>query len=236
MLRKMLLAASACALLLGTLVTPVAAQDQATVRDLNGIPGTRIDICIVGAGEIISNLPYGRATDPTVVPAGTWRIQVRVAAAGSCKGTKLLTKDVVYEAGKDLTFVYWRPNQAVAVKVFENDLALPTEDAVTLVMRHAAKAGPIDVWLWQHVKPAVGEFDPTFDDLAKGQQAPRLTLDERQTMLEAFPAGENAGWGYEYYWTYLYAGGAYEAYFLGNARGNYRLVVVGQAGTFTPTR
>ena len=49
-------------------------------------------------------------------------------------------------------------------------------------------------------------------------------------MLEAFPATKTTAWGYEYFWTYFYAGGAYQAYFIGNARANYQIVMIGQPG------
>lgn len=233
MLRKWTLVASATLLLLASVAVPAAGQADATVSDLNAIPGTRIDICLQGQGEVVSGLRYGRASEPGAVPAGTWTVQVRAAATGTCKGPRLLSKQVTLEGGRDYTFVYWKPALSAALKVFENDLTLPTPEAVKLTMRHMAKAGPIDVWLWHHVgAQPTGYFDPTFDNIPRAQQAPTLLLEERQTMMEAFPAKETGLWSYEYYWTYFFAGGAYEAYFIGNARANFMIALLPKAGIY----
>jgi hypothetical protein len=235
MLRKWTLVASATLLLLASVAVPAAGQADATVSDLNAIPGTRIDICVVGQGEVVSGLRYGRASEPGVVPAGTWTVQVRAAATGTCKGPKLLSKQVTLVGGTDYTFVYWKPTRSVALKVFENDLALPALTAVKLTMRHTAKAGPIDVWVWQKVviSPA-DEYDPTFDDLSKGTQAELPSLDARLTLIEAFPASPEAAWSYEYAYLALATDSIYEAYFIGDAKATFRIVLLGKAAVYAP--
>lgn len=232
MLRKWTLVASATLFLLASVAVPAAGQADATVSDLNAIPGTRLDICIASQGEVVSGLRYGRASQPGIVPAGTWTVQVRAAATGTCRGTKLLSRQVTLESGKDYTFVYWKPSRSVALKVFENDLALPGPDAVALRMRHMARTGPIDTWVWQKVLSPADEYAPTFDDLSKGMQTGLLSLDSRLTLIEAFPARSEAGWSYEYAYLALTTGSTYEAYFIGDAKANFMIILLGKAGVY----
>ena len=233
MLRKIALAAGAGGLLLALIGTPVAANEVATLRHLNGLPGVRLDICLVGQGETVSGLRYGRFATRPDVPAATYKVQARIAATGVCTGRRLLVRDVVLEAGKDYTLVYWKPSRAVGLSVFENDLSLLEADAAILTMRHTASAGRADIWVWKHAR-AAGLFDPTFDDLGKGGESPRLALDAGQVLIDAFPATERSSWTYRYFWTHFDAAMVYEAYLIGTEKKNHRIAVLGQAGTFTP--
>jgi hypothetical protein len=223
-------------LLLTAVATPVSAQGPATVRVLNALPGTRLEICVSGNGEVVSGLLYGKASARLDLDAGTWTVQARVASKGTCKGARLASRSgVVVDADSNLTFVLWKPKDKAALKVFENDVAVPDATAVTLVMRHAAKAGAFDAWVWQHVKPAADDyFVPTFDDLAKGASSTPLVLDERQVLIEAFPSVKSAPWDYEYLWQYLFTKGAYQVYFIGTERSNYQIVLLGEEGVPPP--
>jgi hypothetical protein len=180
---------------------------------------------------VISNLRYGRAA-VLEMDAGAWTIQPRVAKQGSCRGARLASRQILLEPDANDTLVVWRPKSTVSIEVFENDLSLPEAGAVTLVMRHMARAGAMDVWVWEHVKPAAEDyFVPTFADLAKGGSSSRLVLDEGQVLTEAFPSAKSAPWDYEFLWQYVFANGAYQAYFIGTERSNYQIVLLGQLGT-----
>lgn len=229
MLRKMLLAVCSGALMAGLLAVPTSGEGVATVFDLNGIPGTKLDICIAGVGETVSNLPYGRVAYANDVPPGTYRMKVRVAAQGTCKGRLLYAGDVTLEADKNYTLVYWKPARTVKIRQFENDVSLPAADAASVTLRHTAKAGTIDAWVWQQVKAAT-EDGPTFDDLRKGGGRAPVILVERQTMIEVFPARKTKAWGYEYVYWYAEAGNAYQAYLIGTERRNYRVALLVQPG------
>jgi hypothetical protein len=232
MFRNIGLIASGALLLLGSLAMPVAAQEDAWVRFLNAVPDKRIDLCVVGVGEVVSGLRFGRASDPQDAGPGNWTVQARVATKGTCKGAKLATRQVVIEPDANYSVVVWRPKDAVAIKVFKNDVALPEAGAVTLVMRHMARAGTIDAWVWKHVRPAADDyFVPTFDDLAKARSSSKVVLSEGQVLIEAFPSAKSAPWDYEFLWQYIFAGGAYEAYLIGTGRSNYQVVLLGQVGT-----
>jgi hypothetical protein len=242
MLRKMMLMASTGLLMLGLLAVPAQAVEPAFVMDLNGIPGVKLELC-VGGSEIVHGLGFGRYDLKRSVAAGPSTVVVRSASTGDCKGTKLFAAAINLEAGKSYTIVYWKPGKAYEARLFTDDLALPAADAATLTMRHLANTGAIDVWVWQQVMQTSADpdpFPPTFNDLAKRAAMPKAPAPPlplavppsagQQTLLEAFPTAKDAGWTYEYLWTKVYAGGAYQAYLLGNARSNYRIVLIGQAG------
>lgn len=229
MLGKMLLALCPGVLMVGLLAAPTSGEGVATVFDLNGVPGTKLDICVLGLGETVSNLRYGRVAYANGVPAGTHRMQVRVAATGKCTGRLLFAGDVTLEADKNYTLVYWRPARTVKIRQFENDVSLPSADVGSLTLRHTAKAGPIDAWVWQQVK-AAAEDAPTFDDLGKGAGRAPVTLVERQALVEVFPASTTKAWSYEYVYWYAEASRTYQAYLIGTERKNYRLALLVQPG------
>jgi hypothetical protein len=240
MLRKMTLIASTSLLMLGLIAVPVQAVETVSVFHLNGIPGARLDLC-VGGNEVVSGRRFGQ-WENAALPVGPVTIVVRSASDGNCKGTKLFAAAVSLVAGQNYTIVYWKPGRAYKARVFSNDLTLPAADAVTLTMRHMANTRAIDVWVWQQVvQTSADEFPPTFNDLAKGAATTpllplaALPVTGQQTLFEAFPSASGAGWTYEYLWTKVYAGGAYQAYLLGNAKSNFRIVLIGQGGTFVPT-
>lgn len=227
--------AGSALLLASALASPaVAAPGDAIVHGLNGLPGTRIDVCL-GDLEILSRVRYGRSkVDMTVAP-GDYRLKMREAASGTCDGRLLKAVDITFEADTSYTVATWKPKRKVAVKRFVNDVSLPAADAVTLTLRHLAKSGTIDGWVWQVIRPASGHFfDPTFDDVAKGRGQGPVSMVEEQTLIEVYPTKRTHRLRFEFLWTYLFAGGAYQAYVVGTKERNFRVVLVGAAGVFTP--
>ncbi len=101
MIRKMTLVASTSLLMLGLMAVPAQAAETASVIDLNGIPGSRLDLC-VGGQEVVSGLRYGGSHLNPSVAAGPATIVVRSASTGTCKGTKLFSAAISLEAGKSL--------------------------------------------------------------------------------------------------------------------------------------
>jgi hypothetical protein len=83
------------------------------------------------------------------------------------------------------------------------------------------------------ISPA-DEYDPTFDDLSKGTQAELPSLDARLTLIEAFPASPEAAWSYEYAYLALATDSIYEAYFIGDAKATFRIVLLGKAAVYAP--
>jgi hypothetical protein len=231
--RNLLLLASANLLVLGLVTAPVHAADGVTVTSVNALPGTRIDVC-VGGVEVASGLAYGRSLRHSLPLDAS--VIVRTAGSGTCKGTRLADPiHVTLAAGKEQSVVYWKPRRALRLTVFEDVMDVPGAGEATLVLRHVAKTPAIDGWLWQQVvMPTADGFAPTFDDLAKGQQSATVTLAARQMLIEAFPAGSKAGWSYEYLQAAASGDFAYQAYFMGNDRSNYRLVLVGRPGIIPP--
>ena len=234
MLKKLMLAATGTALMLGALAVPAAANSTATVFNLNGMAGVKVDMCNAGQ-EHISWLKYGRVAKLNAVPAGTHTIKIKKAASGKCKGRKLAKAQITFEAGKNYTLVFWKPFKKVLIRVFENDLTLPSADAATRSVRHtASKPTKINVWLWVHVKPAADAFPPTIRNLRRGKSSAPIVHRAGQVLVDVFPAVRTKKFIWEGYWANAPAGTASQLYLIGNATKNFDLVGIRQAGVFTP--
>ena len=121
----------------------------------------------IGKSEVIPRLKYGRAKF-YLFRADTFRFVIRKAAPGKCDGKKLgaVTRTVTADANQ--TFVIWKPGRKVKIAKYINDLTVP-EGQAKITLRHTARApAAINVWVWEHVQPAVDEYPPTIGGLKKG--------------------------------------------------------------------
>lgn len=117
-LRKLMLGSAAAALAITALAAPAAAADTTgTLAIVNGIPGTKVDVCI-GGKELRSKLGYGGVYRKNVISVGSKRLKFYKKDPRTCRGQLLGSKLINVSAGTDLTIVVTR--KAPKVVVFDN--------------------------------------------------------------------------------------------------------------------
>lgn len=135
-LKQLVATGAITAMALTVIAMPAAAASKGTVTFVNGIPSTKVDVCIGKTNEIKSGLKYGGAISKQLV--GSKAVRFRKAAPGKCKGKVLAGKTVAVAAGSDQTVV--ATSKAPKVLVFENPgiAGSPAAPTSALTMRHAA--------------------------------------------------------------------------------------------------
>jgi hypothetical protein len=230
MLKKLLLAVSAMALVLGVFALPVSAVDtDADVSWLNGLT-RKVDICI-GSTRIGPRLKYGKVLWLDNVPAGTYAFKVRAAARVKCRGQKLASVTPTFTGGGNHTLVIWKPYSTVKVKLFDNDLSVPAAGKSTVTVRHTARRpGAIDVWMWAGVKAAEADFSPTVKGLKKGQSSAAVTVPAGQIFMDVYATKTTRYFSWEGYWGYAEPDTASHAYLIGAKKSNFKIVRLWQPG------
>jgi len=147
--RKAVLAASLTALALSALAVPAtAAPGKGTLGIVNGIPGTRVDICVNGR-EIKSRVGYGGRKSKIMNP-GFKTIKIFKKDARTCRGTKLAQKTYLLGWGDDFTIVVNKKNPKWVR--FDNRNPVPlgsiwpvgvADTKTHLAIRHAADLGDV---------------------------------------------------------------------------------------------
>lgn len=123
------------ALAIGTLAVPASAADRGRMTVVNGIPGTRIDICVGNSNEIRSGLKYGGVFKKQLI--GAKKLRFRKAAPGACKGQLLAGRTIGFPSGSDKTVVV--TSKLPRVLVFRNEqLGTAADPDGALAVRHAA--------------------------------------------------------------------------------------------------
>lgn len=115
--RHLIIGGTVAALAVTSLAGPVAANHQARLTIVNGIPGKTAEVCI-GNKEVKKKLPYGKAAIRRV-GTGHKVVKLRKPSAGKCKG-KLITKKPVNLVGNDDKTVVFSKKQPVRNRVFDN--------------------------------------------------------------------------------------------------------------------
>jgi len=130
------------ALAISALAVPAAAAGNRHATVVNGIPDTRVDVCIGSTREIRSGLKYGGVFKTSL--NGRKQFQFRKASPGVCKGKVLARRWVSFPIGADKTIVPTSKSPG-KVSVFSNASmngldegtgAFPINAA--LAVRHAA--------------------------------------------------------------------------------------------------
>jgi|GEM_PF-1800000 len=129
------------ALAVTAMAAPVSAASMGRMTVINGIPGTKIDVCIGSSKEIRSGLKYGGVYKKQLT--GIKRLRFRKASPGTCTGKILAGRTVGFPSGSDKTVVV--TSKVPKVLVF-NNANLGTQTAVVepdgaLAIRHAADLG-----------------------------------------------------------------------------------------------
>jgi hypothetical protein len=195
---------------------------------LNGLP-QKVDVCS-GPKEIISKLKYGALVSWPGLDAGSYEFTIRKAALGKCKGKKLATFNKTFVGGEDYTLVAWKPFARTKLRKYVNDIGVPADKA-TMTFRHAARnPAAADVWLWEHVLPAVDEWPPTIKALKRGGASPYVAVRPGQFTIDVFATKRTKLFTYEGYWGKTQAATVSETYLLGTNKKNSKIVRVWQDG------
>ena len=117
-LRTLLIGGALTALIITVLGAPVAAADtKGTLAIVNGIPGTRVDVCLNGK-ELASGLKYAGKVLRNVVPTGTKFLKFFRRDPRTCRGNVMAKTQFPLGPGGDLTIVATK--NAPRVVVFDN--------------------------------------------------------------------------------------------------------------------
>jgi hypothetical protein len=154
---------AALGLAMPALPQPVGAQDDATVVVVHGIPSVGpVDVCADGSLELLSDVAFGGVAS-VEVPAGTYDLTVRAAAAGDCAGAELISApDTAVPAGANVSVVANLAGGAPNLAVYPNDVSNVAAGSGRVAVYHAANAPTVDVLV---------DGGPGIDDLAPGDVA-----------------------------------------------------------------
>ena len=138
--------AGAVALLAAPLAAPAqAANADATVSVLHGVPGATVDVYANGE-ELLTDFEPGTLTDPTQLPAGTYDLKVTEAGAGADADAVIEADGVDVPAGANVTVVaHLDADGNPVLTPFANDTAKVAAGKARLTVRHTAAAPAVDV-------------------------------------------------------------------------------------------
>ncbi|CAN5882894.1 hypothetical protein BH23ACT10_BH23ACT10_34170 [soil metagenome] len=124
---------------------PAAAQsDTTTVTLVHGFRGLLADVYLDG-DRILEGFKPARSTDPTELPAGEHKVEVREADAAA-DSKPVVQADLDLPAGANLSaVVHPDADGNPTVSVFDNDYSPPGNDKARAVVRHTAVAPAIKV-------------------------------------------------------------------------------------------
>ncbi len=143
------LAAGAAATLTGLALAgaaPAAAADgEATVSVLHGVPGATVDVYANGQ-ELLSDFTPGTLTDPMSLPAGDYDLSVVAAGAGADADPVVEANGVTVPAGANVTVVaHLTEGGDPALTPYVNDTSAVDAGMARLTVRHDAAAPAVDV-------------------------------------------------------------------------------------------
>ena len=125
---------------------PVSAGDtRATVFIVHGVPGVKVDVCIGGLGEVTSKLAYAER-DKRRFEAGTYKLKVRKALRGECKGDVVAKGSVTLAELANVTLVVRPEGSKNTIARFDNDVTPTGGGQIRFVAAHMMRGGAVDVW------------------------------------------------------------------------------------------
>ncbi|MFC8349867.1 DUF4397 domain-containing protein [Streptomyces sp. NPDC057280] len=138
-----------------------AADDQATVSVLHGVPGLTVDV-YAGDKELIPDFKPGTLTDPMKLDAGSYDIKIFKDGEGP-DGSPAIEKTVDVPAGANATLVaHLTADGKPALDAFVNDTSKIPAGKARLTVRHVAAAPAVDVR---------AEGKPVFEGLVNPKEA-----------------------------------------------------------------
>jgi hypothetical protein len=148
--RESVVRAVSVAVVAGSLLLPAASPAgagvdvRATLFMVNGLPGGDVDVCISGLGEVGSRLPYGEKFKKRLDP-GSYRIKVRKASRGECKGDVVAKAPLAVADLDNVTAVARYVDGSPGITTFDNDVSATEIGQIRLTAAHMMKGGPVDV-------------------------------------------------------------------------------------------
>lgn len=155
------------------LSTPLAAQGNASVSIVHGIPGVTVDVYVNGDLTLPGFEP-GAVAGPLELPADSYRVQV-VLAGETDLSSAVLDETLDVPAGSSLSVVaHLDASGAPALSVFVNDLSDPGSARGRVTVRHVAAAPDVNVLLVKRWRPVallrnLENGDQGSADLAAGE-------------------------------------------------------------------
>ncbi|MDO5740754.1 MAG: DUF4397 domain-containing protein [Ornithinimicrobium sp.] len=124
----------------------LAADGDATVSVLHGVPGLTVDVYVNGA-ETIPDFKPGTLTDPLMLPAGSYDIAVYADGDTPDSAEPALSADgLEVPAGANLTLAaHLAEDGTPMLSAFVNDISQTAPGEARLTVRHAAAAPAVDV-------------------------------------------------------------------------------------------
>jgi hypothetical protein len=158
---RQFLSMGSAALLAGgifALATPAqAADNNATVSILHGVPGATVDVYANGKA-LLKNFKPGTLTDPQQLPAGTYDLKVVKAGDGADGDAVIEADNVKVPGGANITVAaHLSEDGDPTLTPFVNDVSKIPAGKARVIVRHTAAAPAVDV-------RAGG--DPVFTDLS----------------------------------------------------------------------
>ena len=139
-------AAGFLALISTSLMPAEAAENDATISILHGVPGLTVDVYANGE-ELVPDFKPGTLTDPAPLPAGSYDLQV--FAAGDDPGSAepaIEADNVEVPAGANATVVaHLDADGNPVLTPFVNDTAATSAGEARLTVRHTAAAPAVDI-------------------------------------------------------------------------------------------
>ncbi len=128
------------------LVTPAhAADNEATVSVLHGIPGATVDVYANGK-PLLTDFKPGTLTDPVMLPAGSYDLKVTTPGAGAGGKAIVEANDVAVPAGANVTVAaHLSADGAPVLTPYVNDTSKVAAGKARLTVRHDAAAPAVDV-------------------------------------------------------------------------------------------
>jgi hypothetical protein len=138
-----------------------AAENNATVSILHGVPGATVDVYANGKA-LLKNFKPGTLTDPQPLPAGTYDLKVVQAGDGANGDAVIEANNVKVPGGANIT-VAAHLNQGgdPTLTPFVNNVSTIPAGKARIIVRHIAAAPAVDV-------RAGG--DPVFTNLSNPDQ------------------------------------------------------------------
>ena len=163
---RQFLSMGSAALLAGgvfALATPAqAADNNATVSILHGVPGATVDVYANGKA-LLKNFKPGTLTDPQQLPAGTYDLKVVKAGDGADGDAVIEADNVKVPGGANITVAaHLSEDGDPTLTPFVNDVSKVAAGQGRLVVRHTAAAPAVDV---------LAGGQPVFEDLANAKEA-----------------------------------------------------------------
>ncbi len=198
-------------------VATAAGHKSATVHVLHAVPGAKVDVC-VDNNEVKSNFTY-KGHFMAELPAGSYKVAVRAAAAGECQGDVIKSAKYDLAANKNYTVVAGLTGKgAPRLFAFKNNMSNIKDGVARVQVRHVAAAPTVDVWV--NGAPAITGF-------TSGEEA-TVALHEGDYTVRVAPKGTTTtAIGPRTF--SLSEGMAYQVYAVGSADAGYRFLVLAQS-------